>query len=355
LTPPPGSGSPDADPCDAPLISVVVPTSGRADLLRTALSSLADPDAPAAEVIVVDSGPPDGVHAACAASPLPTRLRRLDRPAGFAAAVNAGIELARGRYVLVLNNDVRAAPGFLAALAATARTSGAQLVVPRVLSLREPDRIDNTGNTLLADGLNLCRDRGAEDGPQHRTPVDPLLPSGSAMLLDRALLTRIGGFDEGFFAYGEDAELGLRALEAGVAPRYAPDAVVHHLGGGTWGPRSLRKAYLVERNRARLAVAHLPSSWLPGLPLRVAVRYLHHARSAADGGGPLGSYGGVARRCGAALAAGAALVSSLGGLPADLRRRGRVRAQASVADGELADVLSRRVVDAAEITRKRPW
>lgn len=355
MTPTPGSGSSDADPCSAPLISVVVPTAGRADLLRSALASLASPDAPDTEVIVVDSGPPDGIHAACAASPLPTRLLRLDRPAGFAAAVNAGMDLARGRYVLVLNNDVRAAPGFLAALAAVAETTGSQLVVPRVLSLSDPGRIDNTGNVLLADGLNVCRDRGAEDGPQHHTPVDPLLPSGSAMLLGRALLTRIGGFDAGFFAYGEDAEIGMRALEAGFAPRYAPDAVVLHLGGGTWGAQSLRKAYLVERNRARLAVAHLPTSWITKLPWRVASRYVHHARSAAAGGGPLGSYGSLGRRCGAAIAAGTALLTSVGGLPADLRRRARVQAQASVSDRALADVLSRRVAATSEVSRDRGW
>ena len=355
MTLPAGESSPDANPESPTTVSVVIPTAGRADLLRQCLASLVSEDNPPLEVIVVDGGPPDGIHAACDATTLPTRVLRLGRPAGFAAAVNAGMEVARGKYVLVLNNDVRAAPGFLARLVETAEASGAQLVVPRVLSLRCPDRVDNTGNALYADGLNLCRARGAADGPGPRAPVDPLLPSGCAMLLSRALLTRIGGFDEGFFAYGEDAELGLRAIEAGVRPRYAPDAVIHHLGGGTWGPQSLRKAYLVERNRARLAAAHLPVAWLAASPWHVATRYLHHARSGAAGEGPLGSYPGAALRCGAALAAGAALLSSVGGLPADLRRRARVRAQASLTARELADVLSRRTVGVAELIRPRPW
>lgn len=355
MTLPAWESSLDANPESPTTVSVVIPTAGRADLLHDCLTSLASEDNPSAEVIVVDSGPPDGTHAACAEAPLPARVVRLRRPAGFAAAVNAGLAEACGTYLLVLNNDVRAAPGFLAHLVGTAEASGAQLVVPRVLSLRHPDRVDNTGNALYADGLNLCRARGDVDGPGPRAPVDPLLPSGCAMLISRALLTRIGGFDAGFFAYGEDAELGLRALEAGVRPRYAPDAVVHHLGGGTWGPQSLRKAYLVERNRARLAAAHLPISWLVSTPWRVAARYVHHARLATEGGGPLGSYAGTAQRCGAALAAGAALLSSVGGLPADLRRRARVRDQASVGPREIAALLSRRTVGVAELIRPRPW
>ena len=195
-----------------PAVSVVVPTAGRMDLLAPCLSSLASDDNPSTEVIVVDSGPPDGIHAACAAAALPVIVIDLRHPVGFAAAVNVGLVAARGRYLLVLNNDVRVGAGFLAHLVSAAEASGSQLVVPRVLSMLHPERIDNTGNTLYPDGLNLCRGRGCDDGPQHRSPVDPLLPSGAAMLLGRGLLTRIGGFDSGFFAYGEDAELGLRAL-----------------------------------------------------------------------------------------------------------------------------------------------
>jgi len=290
----------------------------------------------------------------CDRMPFEVRIVAAGRHRGFARAVNVGLAAARGRYIVVLNNDVSVAPGFIDALVATAEATGASLVVPRVLSMTRPDRIDNTGNELYGDGLNLCRARGQPDEPANRVPIDPLLPSGAAVLIRRSLLSRIGGFDPAYFAYGEDAELGMRALRAGFECRYAPDAVVYHLGSGTWGPASLRKAYLVERNRARLAAAHLPLRRWVMSPLHTALRYIQHAVDGARGRGPMSTYPGVSRS-GAAAAATAALLASAVAAPLDRSRHGAKRALDGRSPQEFDARVASRLLGLDGLRARRDW
>src|SRR5260370_37745607 len=81
------------------------------------------------------------------------------------------------------------------------------------------------------------------------------------------MLDQIGGFDEDFFAYADDAELGLRARIAGWSCLYIPTAVVRHRRGSTLGVRSARRLELIERNRVLLAAKLFPWSllWLNGV------------------------------------------------------------------------------------------
>jgi len=333
---------------------VVIPSVNGAVHLRRVLATLRPPAGGGLEVLVVDGGSTDGSRAACAAAPVPVRFLSTGHNLGYAAAANAGLRAARGRHLLVLNNDTEAAPDLLDRLLGAARDSGAALIVPRVLTLDGDARVDNTGHRLYRDGLNLCRERGEPaDDLRGRVPVPPLLPSGAAVLLRRDALARIGGFDEGFFAYGEDAELGMRALRAGLSIHYAPDAVVRHLGGGTWGPASVRKAYLVERNRARLAVAHLPWRQLAASPWHWLARYAEHARAREEG--PLGAYPGRWQQGAAALGAAAGVAAAVAGLPGDMRRRARTRAQATLSDEQFETLLRRSLVGRSALRRRTRW
>ncbi len=340
---------------EAPAVSVVIPSVDGAHHLGPCLASLARSRGPRPEVVVVDGGSADGTRAVCAASALPVRLVALPRNVGYAAAVNAGLAAARGDDLVVLNNDVEVAPDFLERLVATAHHAGAELVAPRVLVLDRPGVIDNTGNDLYADGLNLCRARGEPDEVRHRVAVDPLLPSGAALLIRRSLLERIGGFDERFFAYGEDAEFGLRALRAGAPVRYAPDAVVHHRGGGTWGPDSLRKAFLVERNRGRLAALHFPAGALLRSPLHLAARYAEHLRAGWAGAGPLARFRGGVRPVAAGVVAAAGVAGAVLALPGDLRRRRELAAAAILPEEGLAATLRLRAVGLGRVRQRRRW
>ena len=345
---------PPAAPRPPPTVSVIIPSLDGARHLRTCLASLAAGRGAPPEILVVDGGSTDGSRSVCAAAEIPVRFLSTGHNLGYAGAVNAGLRAARGRYLLVLNNDVEAAPDLISCLVQAAEDSGAALVLPRILTLAPGGTIDNTGHLLYRDGLNLCRGRGrpAED-PAGRVPLPPLLPSGAAVLLRRELIDRVGGLDEDFFAYGEDAELGMRALRAGERVHYAPGAVVRHLGGGTWGGASARKAFLVERNRARLAAMHLPWRQLLTSPWHGFARYLEHARAREEG--PMGAYATPLQRSAAVAGAAAALAASLASLPADLRRRARVRTQTTITDDELATRLRRQMVGRRALRARKAW
>jgi len=101
----------------------------------------------------------------------------------------------------------------------------------------------------------------------------------------KEMLERIGGFDEDFFAYGDDAELGLRARIAGWRCRYTPQAVVRHHRGSTLGKDSVRRLELIERNRLLLAMKLFPWSLLLLNPLFFAARLAAGAWAAVRGRG----------------------------------------------------------------------
>jgi hypothetical protein len=137
----------------------------------------------------------------------------------------------------------------------------------------------------------------------------------------KLMLDEIGGFDEDFFAYGDDAELGLRARIAGWSCLYAPDAVVRHHRGATLGQTSSRRLELIERNRVLLAVKLFPWSLLCwNVPYYIA-RLAAGMWAAGRGKGEIGRFPSWRDKI---RAAGAVLKGDFGALfliPRMLRKR----------------------------------
>ncbi|HYZ28220.1 MAG TPA: glycosyltransferase family 2 protein [Thermoleophilaceae bacterium] len=197
-------------------ISIVVPTRNRAAHLRALLASVAEQrDAPAFEVIVVDNASSDDTLAVVAEADSQAdahvRAIHLPRPLGPAVARNRGWRSARGELVVFTDDDVVARPGWLAALAGAHRRDGSALIQGRT----EPDPRD--AHRLAA----FTRSQSASGpGPWFQT---------CNIAYPRALLERLGGFDESFWeAAGEDTDLGWRAIEAGTRVIYEPEAVNWH-------------------------------------------------------------------------------------------------------------------------------
>ena len=140
------------------------------------------------------------------------------------------------------------------------------------------------------------------------------------MLFKRSALAMTGGFDPDYFGYGEDADLSLRAARLGLRCRYVPAAEVHHRVGGSFGRLALRKVMLVERNRARVAITHLPWSWLVVSPWWTFRRHLSLGRGLASGSGLASSWEGWRRSLLPAVVLAAHAASVLD-VPGSLRRR----------------------------------
>ena len=197
-----------------PVAAVVVATRNRSGRLRALLKSLAEQDGPPFEVVVVDDGSTDDTAAAIAAadgSGLALRSVRHERPRGPAAARNAGWRTSNAPLLAFVDDDVVVAPGWLAGLVAAHRRAPGAIVQGRTLPHpAEVHRLSAFSRSQLVEGpsafFQTCN-----------------------IAYPRALLERLGGFDEVFDGpAGEDTDLGWRALALGARHEFEPGALALH-------------------------------------------------------------------------------------------------------------------------------
>jgi GT2 family glycosyltransferase len=291
----------------------------RRDLLKACLQSLTRQQMNQPfEVVVVDNGSDDGspemVLNEWGNNPLvPVVLLRNRENRGFCAANNQGFAASDAEFVALLNNDAEAEPGWLEALASAFEgRPDVGMAASKIVVYEDPRRIDKVGHLIYPDGQNRGRGTGELDEGQYDRVEEVLWPDGCAAMyrhsmldqigLDQIGLDQIGGFDEDFFAYGDDAELGLRARIAGWKCLYMPRAVVRHHRGATLGLRSSRRLELIERNRVLLAVKLFPWSLLWLNPVYYAMRLGAGVSAAVMGQGEVGKFPGLGGKLRAALA-----------------------------------------------------
>jgi GT2 family glycosyltransferase len=302
--------------------AVVVNWNGRTHL-ETCLASLLGQSLAGIEVILVDNGSTDGsLELVEERFGDAVRLVSNGSNLGYGQALNVGIRAARGRYLLALNNDTELAPGCVAALVEAAdRHPSTGSFAPKILSFEDRGRIDSVGLLLYPDGIARGRGRLEKDFGQYDGEDEVLIASGCAMLLRRAMLADAGVFDQDFFAYCEDTDLGLRARLRGWRCRAVPAAVVYHKYSAATSAYSPLKAFLVERNRFWVALKCLPAPLLIASPLFTLLRLGAQAWGALSGRGAAGRF---ARRESPLALAGIlarALVAGASGIPATLHKR----------------------------------
>jgi len=258
----PFQGGPDAPKVTA----VVVSYNTRDDLLRC-LASLAAHVRLPLEVVVVDNASTDGSAAAVRAAYPAARVLESPANQGFSAANNAGIRASSAPQVLVLNSDAELTPGALETL------SGLLDARPDV-GVVGPRTVNPDGSVQLSFGPDLTplsewRQRSLVLGLRARRPEalreaeqrasrehEPDWVSGSCFLARRAALEAIGGFDEGFFLYEEDADLCRRLRGAGWRVLYTPAAEVRHALGQSMARDPARARLEYRRSHLRYYQKH---------------------------------------------------------------------------------------------------
>ena len=261
---------------------MVIPTLAADSRLLECLESLERQTRRDFEVIVVDNS---GKGLARRHGRLPAAaIIENDRNAGFGGAVNQGLRASTAPYFATLNDDALAHPRWIEALVAAIEVRPDVGMCASQVRLFGEHQLDSAGMLIALDGSSKQRGHGR---PPEDFPVleEVLLPSGSAALYRRAMLDEIGGFDEEFFLYCEDTDLGLRARWAGWKCLYVPDAVVEHHYSHSAGAASPLKAYYVERNRLFVLAKNFPAAMLARAPVVSAARYLWHARYLLEGRG----------------------------------------------------------------------
>ena len=195
--------------------------------------------------------------------------------AGFGAAVNQGFRASAAPYLATLNDDAVPHACWLDSLLRAMESRKDAGMCASQVRLFGEDRLDSAGMLVARDGSSKQRGQGRvpADFP---VPEEAFFPSASAALYRRAMLDEIGGFDDRFFLYCEDTDLGLRARWAGWKCLYVPEAVVEHHYSHSAGRASPLKAYYVERNRLFVLAKNFPARMLLAAPFISAARYLWH-------------------------------------------------------------------------------
>lgn len=264
----------------------MVPTLNAGEPLRACLESLRTQTYPDFEVIVVNNGQ----------QPVPTEagppgVRVIANPhnVGFGAAINQGMRASQSEFVATLNDDATAQPQWLEALmSAITQRYEIGMCASKVL-LPGSEGLDSAGMVLGADGSS--RQRGHREPPANYSRAEEVFfPSGSAALYRRDMLEETSGFDESFFLYCEDTDLGLRARWGGWECRFVPEAVVEHRYSASAGRASALKAFYVERNRLLVAAKTFPGAMLWRVPFVSCARYFWHAVNARRGRGAAGEF-----------------------------------------------------------------
>lgn len=289
--------SPDTNPTipparhlPAPELSLVVANWQGADWLSRCLSSLmasARESGRPFELIVVDDASTDGSQDVVRSRFPRARLLQNPRNAGFRRTVNRGVRAARGRIVILCNNDLTAQAGFVGSLARwfdpAARPAGALAAGETLfaVSARTLAWYDGTPNQVCMGAVW----RGGRLTPAWSAPSEParcLFVQAGAAAYDRDAFLRLGGLS-GLYepGYWEDYDLSMRAARRGWAQVYDPGAVALHLGGGSMTRRYGRAAVdmMKARNHLLFEWRHLRSPVLLAahaarLPLALARSYL---------------------------------------------------------------------------------
>ena len=319
-------------------VTVAVPTLAAGDVLEACLRALESQTVDKFEVVVIDNSGTGLVKVS-----LPrVRVIANRQNVGFGAAVNQALRASTAPYLAALNDDAVADPRWLERLLEDADAHPETGMFASEVRLAGTGAIDSAGMLIAIDGSS--KQRVNAESPE------ALFPSGSAALYRRTMLDEIGLFDESFFLYCEDTDLGLRARWAGWGCRYVPGARVEHRYSHSAGRATPLKAYYVERNRLYTILKNFPAGMLLAAPFGSMARYFWHAATLVTGRGKAGEY----RQAGHSPAMLPWLVikahaAALFHLPALLRERRRVRAKRRIGVTEFRTLLGQHSITVRQV------
>lgn len=333
------------------LVSVVVVTFDDADLTLRCVQSLRAQSWEPLEIVVVDNGSRPEVAAQLEEGVSGCTLVRNATNRGFAGGYDRGLELARGEYVAVLNNDAVADSRWIEELVQTAaRHPRAGAVASVIVDGHHPASLDSWGLGIALDGMSRQVGTG-RPADEPLAEMEVFAASGCACLFRREALERAGLFDESFFAYCEDADLGLRLRWAGYRTVLAPDARVWHHQSATAGRFSARKVFWVERNHFWVAVKNYPAPLLLLLPATTLWRYAAQAGAVLRARGETAQYVSQAGTGALAAATLRGAAAAVRGLPEMSRKRRTIMSTAAVPPSEVTGAILRFRLSAAEVLR----
>jgi GT2 family glycosyltransferase len=338
------------------LVSVIVVNWNGIQFIDQCLESLRNQTWKNLEFVLVDNGSTDGSRESLQswAERLPNaQAILLPTNTGFCRGNNIGFAKARGDWIALLNSDAVAEPQWVEELMRHADESQRIGMLASKILLQNPPRvIDKVGHLIYWDGQNRGRGTMEPDVGQYERPEEVLWPDACAAMYHRRLFEEAGGFDELFFAFGDDADLGCRARLLGWKAWYVPTAVVHHRRSASFGIYSSLKIRLVERNRVLLAVKNFSPWLLLQSPFWTLWRFGWNAFAAVRRKGSGARY---VEAHGWPTAIGNLVWSYASAarlLPSVLSRRREIQKKRRISRREFTELLKRFQIDVRELTQR---
>jgi GT2 family glycosyltransferase len=235
-----------------PLISVITINYNQSKVTLELLSSLKDITYPNIEIIVVDNASPNDNPDILKEQYPEINLLKSDTNLGFAGGNNLGVRVAKGEFLLFLNNDTEVEPGFLEPMIELFKQdSTIGMISPKILFHHTPDTIQYAGYHpmnpyTMRQNLVGYRQKDAE---QFSETKETYSIHGAAMMVPMSVIKEVGMMTEVYFLYYEEHDWCTRIKKAGYKVYYQPKSVVFHKESISTGKESPLKIYYIARNR----------------------------------------------------------------------------------------------------------
>lgn len=338
----------------SPLVSIVVVNWNGLSFIDDCLDSLAKQTWTQREFILVDNGSVDGSGERIRlwTERLPNaQAIFLRNNTGFCHANNLAFSQARGEWIALFNNDAIAEPTWLEELLRFGDVANRIGMLGGKILFQDPAGvIDKAGHLIYWDGQNRGRGTMETDVGQYDRAEEILWPDACAALYHRHLFEETGGFDETFFAYGDDADLGIRARLLGWKAWYVPTAVVYHRHSATAGAYSPLKVMLVERNRLVLAIKNFSLWLLLQNPYWTLRRFTWNAYALLRRRGSATRFVEANGWSQLVFNLAWSYLSAAKMLPEALRRRRKIQRTKRLSNREVLELLRRFQIDVRELT-----
>lgn len=261
------------------MVSIVIPNYNGNNYLDRCLQSINVNNTLVQEVIIIDNYSRDGEYNWVKKKYPYIIWKQLNKNYGFSKAVNKGIHMARGKYILLLNNDTEIYEDFIEELVRSIENDERIFAVcSQMIQYYHQNLIDDAGDEYTI--LGYTNKRGAGGSLNRYNKEEKVFSAcAGAALYRKSIFEEIGYFDEHFFAYMEDVDISYRALIHGYKNMYCPKAKVLHIGSATSGSKyNAFKVRLAARNNIYVPYKNMPLLQLiinmPFLLLGYLIKYI---------------------------------------------------------------------------------
>lgn len=240
------------------LFSIVIPNWNGKHFLQTCLDALRQQIYAPIEIIVVDNASEDGSQNYIQSQYPEVMLVELPENRGFTGACNAGMSVAKGEIVALLNNDTEVDENWVKAIVKAFNThEDVGIVASKMMLFDERDTFHTAGDGFTTDGRAFNRGVWQKDKGQFDEEAYVFSACGGSSAYRRAVLDEIGLLDDDYFFLLEDMDIAWRAQLAGWRTLYTPNAIVYHHLSATGG--GVTASFYDGRNSIYLLVKNLPT------------------------------------------------------------------------------------------------